>query len=66
MKLGEIGSGLSLPSMVSNTFGFRSNPRPCSNRLVSFTSVYSQAGRVHSWLGAMHFDKKSNNTIIDI
>jgi hypothetical protein len=51
---------------MSNTFECMSNPWPRCSHMVSFSPVYNQVGWAHCWSGMMHFDKKSNNTIIDI
>jgi hypothetical protein len=66
MKSPENRSTLSFDSIASSTFGSRSDPWPCYSHVVSFSPVYSQAGRARYWRGAMHFDSKSNNTIINI
>jgi hypothetical protein len=41
MKSGDIGLGFRFSSMVSNTFGSRSDPRLRFNCVVSFTPVNS-------------------------
>jgi hypothetical protein len=66
MKSPEDGSTHSIDSIPSGTFRYRSDPWPHSSRVVSFSSVYTQAGRARCWRGAMRFDKKSNSTIIDV
>jgi hypothetical protein len=66
MKSPEDGSTLSIDIISVITDGSRSDPRPHSSHMLSFSLVYIQAGRARSWSGAMHFNKKSNSTIIDV
>jgi hypothetical protein len=66
MKSLEDGPVLSYSSIVSSTSGSRMDPRLRSSRVVSFSPVYSHAGRAHYWRRAMRFDNKSCITIIDV
>jgi hypothetical protein len=66
MKPMEDGLVLNFDSIVSSTPGSRSVLGPCSSRVASFSLVYSHTKRARSWRGAMRFDKKSCNTIIDV
>jgi hypothetical protein len=62
----EDESTLNFDSIPVNTVSSRPDPSPCSNRVASFSPVYIQAGRARNWRRGMHFDRKSNSTIIDI
>jgi hypothetical protein len=57
---------LNFDSIPASTVGSRSDPLPHSGRVASFSPVYIQAGQGRNWRGVTRFDKKSNNTNIDV
>jgi hypothetical protein len=66
VKSYEDGSTLRFDSIPASTAGSRSDPLPHSSHVAPFSPMYILAGWVHNWRGVMHFDKKSNGSIIVI
>jgi hypothetical protein len=66
MKSAEDRSTLSFYNVLVRTDVSKSDPWLHSSHVASFSPVYIQAGRAHSWRGALRFEKKLNSTIIDV
>jgi hypothetical protein len=56
MKSTEDGSRLNFPSRVPSTSEDKSDPRPCSSRVVSLSLMYNHAGMVRIYRGVRRLD----------
>jgi hypothetical protein len=66
MKPGDDGSGLSFANDIISLSTTQVDPAPCSRRVESLTLVYNHTGRERSLTGAIHVDRKSYITIMEV